>query len=84
MRPSEPSKSMIYTTDVGGDKSNSEATWNKKKPKPRTQVSRFTRTATYESVLHNKVITSGTNQDRQLITLVEAIPSFIHINHYAD
>ena len=45
---------------------------------------RFTGAATSESVLHNKVITSGTNQDGQINALVEAIASFIGINHYAD
>ena len=74
---------MVSTMDVGGDKPNSKANWNKNKPKPGTQVSRFTRTAISERVFHNKVITRGTNQDGQLITLVEAIPSCIGINHYA-
>ena len=52
--------------------------------KPGTQVSKFTGAATSDNVLHNKVITTGTNQDGQIITLVKAIPSFIGINHYAE
>ena len=75
---------MVSTTDVGGDKPNSQANLNKNKPTPGNQVSRFTGAATSESVLHYKVITSGTNQDGQMIALVEAIPSFIGINHYGD
>ena len=75
---------MVSTTEVSGDKPNSKANWNKNKPKPRIQVLRFTGAATSDSVLYNKVITSRTNQDVQLITLVEILPSFISINHYAD
>ena len=75
---------MVSSTDVGGNKPNSKDYWNKNKPKPGTQVSKFTGTATSESVLHNKVITSCTNQDGQLITLVEVILSFIGINHYVN
>ena len=55
---------MVITAEVGSNKPNSKAGW-KNKPKPGTQVSRFTGAATSESVLHNKVITSGTNQDGQ-------------------
>ena len=75
---------MVFTMEVGGNKTpNSKANW-KNKPKPGTQVLKFTGAATSESVLHNKVITSGLNQDRQLITLMEIFPSFIGINHYAN
>ena len=75
---------MVFTTDVGGDKLNNEANWNKNKPKPGSQILKFTGTATLDSVLNNKVITSGTNQDGQPITVVEPIPSFISVNHYAN
>ena len=75
---------MVSTTGVGGNKPTSKATWNKNKPKSKTQISRFTGAATSDNVLYNKVITSGTNQDEQLIMLVEIRPSFICNNHYAD
>ena len=54
---------MVSTTEVGGNKPNSKANWNRNKPKPGTQVSIFTVAATSDSVLYNKVITSETNQD---------------------
>ena len=73
---------MVSTTDVGGGKLDGKANW--KKPKPGTHISRFTGAATSESVLHNKVITSVMNQDGQIITLVEAIPIFIGMDHYVD
>ena len=75
---------MVSATDVGGDKSNSKANWNKNKPNLGSQVPKFSGAATSDNVLHGKVITTGANQDRQLITLVKAIPSYIGINHYAD
>ena len=68
--------------EVGGDKTDSKAN-RKNKPKPGTQVSRFTGAATSESVLYNTFVISGTNQDGQLITLVKILPNFIGINHYA-
>ena len=79
-----PSKLMVSATDVGGDKPNSKANWNKNKPKPRSQVSKFSGAATSDNVLHGKVITTGSNQDGQSITLVEAIPSYIGTNQHAD
>ena len=76
---------MVSATEVGGSKTpDSKANWNKNKPKPGNQVTKFGGAATSDNVLHNKIITTGTNQDGQIITLVEAIPSFIGINHYAD
>ena len=75
---------MISSTEVGGNKPNSKANWNKNKSKPRNQVPRFGGATTSDSVLHGKVITTGANQDGQIITLVKAIPSFIGSNHYAD
>ena len=74
---------MVSTTEVGGDKPDNKAGW-KIKPKPGTQVSRFAGAARSDNILHNKVITSRTNQDGQIITLVKAIPSYIGINHYTD
>ena len=75
---------MVSTTNVAGGKPNSKANWNKNKPKPVNQVPIFGGVATSDNVLHCKVITTGANQDGQIITLVKAIPSFISINHYAD
>ena len=74
---------MVSTTDVEGGKPDSKANW-KNKPKPGNQILRFTGSTTSDSVLHNKVIISGTNQDGQTITLLKAIPSFIGTNQYAD
>ena len=75
---------MVSIMDIGNNKPKNKANWNKNKPKLGTQDLRFTGAATSENTLHNKVITSGTNQRGQIIALVEAIPSFVGINHYAD
>ena len=85
MRPSKPYKSMVPSMEVGGDNTpNSKANWNKNKPKPGNQVPRFNGAATSDNVLHGKVITTGSNQDGQLITLVKAIPSYIGIQQYPE
>ena len=47
-------------------------------------VLRFNGAANSDNVLHGKVITTGTNQDGQIITLVKAIPSYIGIKHYTE
>ena len=75
---------MVSTTEVAGGKPNSKVIWNKNKPKPVNQVQRFGGAATSDNVLHGKDITTGVNQDGQIITLVKAIPSFIGINYYVD
>ena len=77
---------MVSATEVGGNKTpDSKDNWNNKnKPKPVNQVLRFSGLATSDNVLHGKVITTGSNQDGQIITLVKAIPSYIGINHYAE
>ena len=76
---------MLFFMDVGGDnKPINKANWNKNKLKPGNQISRFTGSATLDSAFHNKVITSGTNQDGQIIALLEAIPSYIGTNQYLD
>ena len=78
---------MVSATEVGGNKTpGSKTNWNKNKnkPKPGNQVSRFNGAATSDNILHGKVITTGANQDGQIIKLVKAIPSYIGINHYAD
>ena len=78
------SKLMVSTTEVGGNKTPNSKANCKNKPKPGTQVSKITGAATSNNVLHNKIITTGTNQDGQIITLVEAIPSFIVIHRYGE
>ena len=75
---------MVSTMDVAGGKPDSKANWNKNKQKPLNQVPRFGSAATLDNVLHGKVITTGANQDGQIMTLVKAIPSFMGINHDAD
>ena len=76
---------MVSATDVAGDNNpNSKANWNKNKPKPGPQVQKFSGAATSDNVLHGKVVTTGLNQDGQLIILVKALPSYIGTNHYAD
>ena len=74
---------MVSATEVGGDKPNSKANW-KNKPKLGPQVPRFSGAATSDNALHGKVITTGANQDGQLITLVKTLPSYIGANQYAD
>ena len=75
---------MVSTTEVGGNnKRNSKGNW-KNKPRSETQFSKFTGAAISDSILYNKVITSGTNQDRQIISLVEIFPGYIGITGYAD
>ena len=76
---------MVSATEVGDNKTpDSKANWNKNKPKPGDQVPRFSGAATSDSVLHGKVITTGLNQDGQLITVVKAIPSYIGVKHYPE
>ena len=76
---------MVSATEIGDNKTpDSKANWNKNKPKPGNQVPKFSGAATLDNVLHGKVITTGANQDGQIITLVKAILSYIGINHYAD
>ena len=75
---------MVSTTEVGGDnKPNSKANW-KNKPKPGPQVPRFSGAAPSDNVLHGKIITTGANQDEQLITLVKTLPNYIGANQFAD
>ena len=74
--PSEPYKSMVSTTDVGGENApGSKANWKKNKPKT-VQVS-FIGAATSDSVLHGKVVTNGSDQAGQLLSLGNAL--FSHI-----
>ena len=65
---------MVSTTQVGGGNTpNSSAA---AKPNNKKQVG-FKGDAKAESVLHGKVITSGSNQSGQIIVIVAALPSFI-------
>ena len=71
--------------EVGGNNTpDSEANWNRNKLKPRNQVPKFNGAATSDSVLHGKVITNGSNQDGQLITLCNSLYSHIAIKQYPD
>ena len=74
---------MVSATEIRGDKPNSKANW-KNKQKPGSQVPRFRDTATSDNVLHGEVITTGANQDGQVVTLVKALPSYIGANQDAD
>ena len=66
---------MVSATEVGGNNTpDGKANQNKNKPKPKpAQAPKFTGSATSDSVLHGKVITSGSNQDAQLLTLATAL-----------
>ena len=67
---------MVSTTDVDGDKKpNSSANWKKNKPK--TAKSQLKGAATSDSVLHQKVVTNGSDQAGQLLTLGNALISHV-------
>ena len=69
---------MVSTTEVGGNKTpNSKTDWKKNKLKPAHQAPKFTGSATSDSVLYGKVITSGSNQDGQLLALATALLMYI-------
>ena len=68
---------MVSTMEVGGENApNSTANWKKNKTKT-GQVPTFTGAATSDSVLHGKVVTNGSNQAGQLLTLGNAMFSYI-------
>ena len=68
---------MVCTTEVGGENApNSTTNWKKNKPKT-GQVPIFLGAATSDSVLHGKVVTNGSNQAGQLLTLGNALFSYI-------
>ena len=77
---------MLSATEIGDNKTlDGKADWNNKnKSMPGNQVTQFGGATTSNNVLHGKVITTGSNQDRKIITLLKAIPSYIGINYYAD
>ena len=67
---------MVSTTDVGGENApGSTANWKKNKPKT-VKVS-FIGAATSDSVLHRKVVTNGSDQAGQLLTLGNALISHV-------
>ena len=75
---------MVSTTEVDGDnKLNRLVNW-KNKPKPKNKHLNFTGTAKSESALYQKVITTGTSQDGQIISIVESLPSYIGAKGYAS
>ena len=75
---------MVSTTEVGNNnKPNKKADW-KNMPKPENYFSKFTGAAKLDSVLYQRAITSRTNQDGQIISLVEILPGYIDIKGYAD
>ena len=74
---------MVSTTEVGGDNPpNSKANWKKNKLKS-GHVPKFIGSATSDSVLHGKVITSGPGQDAQLLTLTTTLQTYIAERKYA-
>ena len=67
---------MVSTTEVGGENApNSKANWKKNKPK--TVQVLFIGAATSDSVLHGKVVTNGSDQAGQLLTLGNALFNYI-------
>ena len=68
---------MVSTTEVAGENTpNSTANWKKNKPKT-GQVHTFIGAATSDSVLHGKVVTNGSDQAGQLLTLGNALFGYI-------
>ena len=85
MRPSKPYNLMVSATEVGGNRTpDSKVNWNKNKLKPGNQVPKFNGAATSDSVFHGKVITNGSNQDGQLITLCNSLYNHIAIEQYPN
>ena len=67
---------MVSTTEAAGKGGNSRngSAANKNQPKPSNKKSVvFKGNAKVESALHLKVITSGSNQSRQIITLTASL-----------
>ena len=81
---------MVSTTEVGGGgktpSNSSTARKNQSKPNNKNPAG-FKGDAKVESVLHGKVITSGSNQAGQIIALVTILSSFIgdkNFPHWAE
>ena len=69
---------MISTTEVGGGNTRNSLAGRKSQSKPNNKkLVGFKGDAKAESVLHGKVITSGSNQVGQIITLVSNLSSYI-------
>ena len=68
---------MVSTAEVGGENTpNSTANWKENKPKT-GQILTFNGAATSDSVLHGKVVTNGSDQRGQLLTLGNALFGYI-------
>ena len=72
---------MVSTTEVEGNKANRQTAW-KNKLKFENKNLNFAGAAKSDSVLYQKVITSGTSQDGQIISIVESLPSYIGTKGY--
>ena len=69
---------MVSTTEVGGGNTPNGLAARKNQSKPNNNKSvGFKGDAKAESVLHGKVITSGSNQAGQIIALVLNLSSYI-------
>ena len=69
---------MVSTTEVGGGNTPNGLAARKNQPKPNNKKPvGFKGDAKAESVLHGKVITSGSNQAGQIIALVSNLSSYI-------
>ena len=75
---------MVSTTEVGGcGNTRNGLVARKNQPKPNNKKTvGFKGDAKAESVLHAKVITSGSNQARQIIALVSNLSSYIGDKSY--
>ena len=69
---------MVSTTEVGGGNTRNSLAARKNQPKPNNKKPvGFKGDAKAESVLHGKLITSGSNQVGQIIALVSNLSSYI-------
>ena len=69
---SKPSKLIVSTTEVDGNKANRQVAW-KNKPKSKNNNLNFAGVAKLDSGLYQKVVTSGTSQDGQNINSEKSI-----------
>ena len=69
---------MVSTTEVGGSNTPNGQAARKNKPKPNNKKPfEFPGDKKAENILYRKVITSGTNQAGQIITIVSNLSSYI-------
>ena len=73
---------MVSTTAVGCDNKPNRQTNYKNKSKSKNKHLDFTGAEKSDSVLYQKVITSGTSQDRQILSIMESLPSYIGTKGY--